>query len=260
MHQGLVGGRCGHTPSYRAAARGISWCLAELPDRRGAASLSSLMHQGLVGGRCGHTPSYRAAARGISWCLAELPDRRGAAGLSSLMHERLVARSMRPRAVLAQALPLVVLVLAGSCPRRTPTSNRPRRRGCASRSGRGTSGRARSRARCRRTRAALPPARATSRRRDRSTARRAAARCRPSSSVAARCSRPRSPPDSAPTILLLVRPLEVEAAKIRARGHLEAADGEDVLAVGDRLPDRLVVGQRLARLVDDRELHGVADR
>ena len=67
----------------------------------------------------------------------------------------------------------------GSCPRRTPTSSRPRTQGCGSRCDRGTSGRARSRARCRRIRAAPPPARAASRRRDRSTARPAAARCRP---------------------------------------------------------------------------------
>ena len=82
----------------------------------------------------------------------------------------------------------------------------------------------------------------------------------PLSSVAARCSRPRSPPDSVADDLLLVAALEVEAAQVGARRHLEAADGQDVLTVGDRLPHGLVVGQRLARLVDDRELRGVADR
>src|ERR1700682_3657838 len=53
--------------------------------------------------------------------------------------------------------------------------------------------------------------------------------------------------------LLLVLPPEVEAAEIGARLDLELADGEDVLAVGDRLPDVLLVG-KLARLVDPREL------
>src|SRR5688572_3037981 len=59
--------------------------------------------------------------------------------------------------------------------------------------------------------------------------------------------------------LLLVRALEVEPAEVGARLHLELADGEDVLPVADRLPRRLVVRQRFARLVDHRELHRVAD-
>ena len=62
-----------------------------------------------------------------------------------------------------------------------------------------------------------------------------------------------------PDDLLLVGALEVEAAEVGARRHLELADGEDVLAAGNRLPHRLVVGQRFARLVDDGELHRGAD-
>ena len=62
-----------------------------------------------------------------------------------------------------------------------------------------------------------------------------------------------------PDVLLLVAALEVEAAEIGARRHLEPADGEDVLAAGDRLPRGLVVGQRFARLVDDGELRRMAD-
>ena len=60
-------------------------------------------------------------------------------------------------------------------------------------------------------------------------------------------------------VLLLVAALEVEAAEVGARRHLELADGEDVLAAGDRLPRGLVVGQRFARLVDDGELRRMAD-
>src|SRR5262249_12095452 len=60
--------------------------------------------------------------------------------------------------------------------------------------------------------------------------------------------------------LLLVGPLEVETSEIRARGHLEPANGKDVLAAGDRLPRGLVVRQRLARLIDDREPCRRADR
>src|SRR6516164_5624806 len=60
--------------------------------------------------------------------------------------------------------------------------------------------------------------------------------------------------------LLLIRPLEVEAAEVRARRHLEAADGQDVLPAGDCLPGGLVVRQRLARLIDDGELDCVTDR
>src|SRR4029079_11225972 len=62
-----------------------------------------------------------------------------------------------------------------------------------------------------------------------------------------------------PDVLLLVAPLEVEAPEIGARRHLELAHGQDVLAARDRLPGGLVVRQRLARLVDDGELDGVAD-
>src|SRR4029077_4582467 len=55
-------------------------------------------------------------------------------------------------------------------------------------------------------------------------------------------------------ILLLVGALEIETAEVRTRRHLELADGQDVLAAGYRFPCGLVVGQRFARLIDDREL------
>src|SRR5205823_7949791 len=56
-------------------------------------------------------------------------------------------------------------------------------------------------------------------------------------------------------VLLLIGSFEIEAAQIRARRHLEAAHRQNVLAARDRFPRGLVVGERLARLVDDRELY-----
>src|SRR5207247_64982 len=53
--------------------------------------------------------------------------------------------------------------------------------------------------------------------------------------------------------LLLVAALEIEPPEIGARRHLEPAHGQDILPAGDRLEYRLVVRQRFARLVDDRE-------
>ena len=61
-------------------------------------------------------------------------------------------------------------------------------------------------------------------------------------------------------LLLLVGALEVEAAEVGARGHLELADGEDVGAAGDVLPHRLVALERVARLVDVGHLHRRPDR
>ena len=60
-------------------------------------------------------------------------------------------------------------------------------------------------------------------------------------------------------LALLVGALEVEAAHVRARVHLAVADLDDVVAVGDLLPDRLVGVERVARLVDVGEVDGLAD-
>src|SRR5947207_5641188 len=59
--------------------------------------------------------------------------------------------------------------------------------------------------------------------------------------------------------LLLIGALEIEAAQISARWHLKTADGENVLSARNRFPRRLVVRQRLTRLIDDRQLDGRAD-
>src|SRR6185312_15728355 len=58
--------------------------------------------------------------------------------------------------------------------------------------------------------------------------------------------------------LLLVRALEVEAADVAARRRLVAADRDHVRAAGDFLPHGLLAVERIARLVDVRELHGRA--
>src|SRR5262249_42411352 len=57
-------------------------------------------------------------------------------------------------------------------------------------------------------------------------------------------------------LLLLIGALEVEAAQIGARGHLEFPDLEHVGAAGYELEHRLAAFQRLAGLVD----HGHPDR
>src|SRR5436190_13448851 len=59
-------------------------------------------------------------------------------------------------------------------------------------------------------------------------------------------------------LLLLIRAAEVEPADVAARRRLVRADAQDVLAVADLLPDRLVVVERVAALVDVCELHRVA--
>ncbi|KAF1858260.1 hypothetical protein Lal_00014761 [Lupinus albus] len=58
---------------------------------------------------------------------------------------------------------------------------------------------------------------------------------------------------------LLIGALEVEAAEIGARRHLEAADGQHVGAPGDVLEHGLVGREAVARLVDERDLRGLAD-
>ncbi|KAF1049442.1 MAG: hypothetical protein GAK34_02062 [Delftia tsuruhatensis] len=50
-------------------------------------------------------------------------------------------------------------------------------------------------------------------------------------------------------LLLLVLSVEVEAACVGARGHLELADVDDVQPARDVFPHRLVVGQRVTRLL-----------
>ncbi len=59
--------------------------------------------------------------------------------------------------------------------------------------------------------------------------------------------------------LLLVGAAEVEAREVGARGHLEFADRDHVLAARDILEDGLFGLQRVARLVDVRDLHRLAD-
>ena len=59
--------------------------------------------------------------------------------------------------------------------------------------------------------------------------------------------------------LLLVGALEVEAADVGARLHLELADIHDVQATRHVFPDGLVALQRFARLVHVGDMHGVAD-
>ena len=59
-------------------------------------------------------------------------------------------------------------------------------------------------------------------------------------------------------LFLLVAALEVEGPDIGPRGRLVLAQGHGVAALGDLLPDRLVRGQRIARLVDIAELDRLA--
>jgi len=58
---------------------------------------------------------------------------------------------------------------------------------------------------------------------------------------------------------LLIPTLEIEAPEIGARLHLETADGQYVGAIADVLEHGLVIGERLARLVDQRQLDRLAD-
>src|SRR4029079_14198967 len=59
--------------------------------------------------------------------------------------------------------------------------------------------------------------------------------------------------------LLLLRAAEVEAPDVAARGRLVVADADHVEAARDFLPTGVRVVQRLARLVDVRELHRWTD-
>ena len=60
-------------------------------------------------------------------------------------------------------------------------------------------------------------------------------------------------------LLLLVGAAEVERRGVLARVDPAVADLDLVGAAGDLLPDRVVVVERVARLVDVGELDGVAD-
>src|ERR1700722_2647430 len=59
--------------------------------------------------------------------------------------------------------------------------------------------------------------------------------------------------------LLLIAALEVEGRAVAARIHLALAEQDDVLAVGDFLPDALLAVERVARLVDITKMHRLAD-
>ena len=58
---------------------------------------------------------------------------------------------------------------------------------------------------------------------------------------------------------MLVAALKVKAAEIGARGHRKLSDLKDVLAVGDRVKHGLIVRERIAKLRNGRQLHGVAE-
>ena len=60
-------------------------------------------------------------------------------------------------------------------------------------------------------------------------------------------------------LLLLIAALEVEPRHVRARVDRLLAEDDLVLAAGDLLPHGLVGVQRLARLIDVADLHGLAD-
>ena len=58
---------------------------------------------------------------------------------------------------------------------------------------------------------------------------------------------------------LLVGALEVEATQVGARVHFVFADGDDVHAVGDFLPNCFATVQAVARLIDIGQFHGLAE-
>ena len=69
----------------------------------------------------------------------------------------------------------------------------------------------------------------------------------------------RSPPESLPTFFCWSEPLKLNAGRVLAAVHPLVADLHLVLAVRDLLPDGLLAVERVAALVDVRELDGVAD-
>ena len=152
---------------------------------------------------------------------------------------RLVGLGAEPRV----ALGLVVLEVALEA--RAPAS-RPRTPGCASRCGRGTSGRARSPRRSRRTSSS-----ASSSARSVSTSRSlvgssSSSRLPPLCSSFARCSAVALAAREVPDPLLLVGAAEVEPRAVGARVDLALAELDQVVAAGDLLPHGLV-GRRARR-------------
>src|SRR5690606_21320128 len=67
------------------------------------------------------------------------------------------------------------------------------------------------------------------------------------------------PTGQLPDALVLIGATKVEAAQIGSRCHFKATDMDDVRAVRHGFEDGLVVGQRLAGLVDIGQLHGLTD-
>ena len=61
-----------------------------------------------------------------------------------------------------------------------------------------------------------------------------------------------------PDQLLLIAALKVKAPEVRARGHRELPDLQDVLTARNRVKHRLVVGETVAQLRHRRQLHGIA--
>ncbi len=106
--------------------------------------------------------------------------------------------------------------------------------------------------------AAPLPVRAGFPRPDRWSVRPAATRCRPAFSSLARCTRLRSPPDRSPTRFCWSEPLKLKRPTVGAGRHLELADSDHVLAVGNLLPDGFFVVQVVAALVHVGHLHRLA--
>ena len=60
-------------------------------------------------------------------------------------------------------------------------------------------------------------------------------------------------------LFLLIRPPEIKGSTICPALHLLVAEMDDILAVGDFLPNGLVVGQRITALVDISQFDGIAE-
>ena len=60
-------------------------------------------------------------------------------------------------------------------------------------------------------------------------------------------------------LALLIAALEVEPRHVRARRDLPLAELDFVVAAGDLVPDALVGSERVARLIDIRDLDGLAE-
>ena len=75
----------------------------------------------------------------------------------------------------------------------------------------------------------------------------------------ARCRRLRSPPDSLPTFFCWSVPLKLKPRLYAREFILLVADRDLVVAAGDLLPHGLVRVERVARLVDVRQLDRLAE-